>query len=466
MKGKISQRSAVILIIVIAAVIVAVATGYALKPAEVTPGETTTITTTAPGTTTTTTAPGTTITTTAPPTTTTTPQEETITLRFWHSYGSTELAEAENLVAEWNGAHPNIQVEMEYVPSDMLFQKMVTLLAAGQVPCDIARYDIALTPQLADMGVVLEISDLAEESGISENDFYPGPWSSCVWEGGLYGVPLDTCCTILYYRKDLLEAENLAVPTTWDELRSAAMKLTKDLNGDGVTDQWGFEGPGGYEMWNFNPFLWQAGGDVLSSDMNTVIINNTKAIQALQFLLDLVYVDNASPPPDLWKWSTEALSKGEVAMGIDGPWGWACARDIFGLDVDTKLGVATFPAGPAGGASVIGGQNLVIPKFTEHPREAMEFVKYLTSYYYQSEMMNVGVFPVLKAASQAEVIASNPLWATIAEQMETARSRPPHPKYAEMNNILKTYLEEAFRQQKTAEAALDAIATEIQGLLP
>ena len=341
---------------------------------------------------------------------------------------------------------------------------MVTLLAAGEVPCDVARYDIALTPQLAAMGVLLNLDNLAEEAGISEEEFYPGPWSSCIWNGSLYGVPLDTCCTILYYRKDLFEAENLVVPTTWEELRSAAKKLTKDLDGDGVIDQWGFFYTG-YEMWNFNPFLWQAGGDVLSSDMKTVTINDTEAVQALQFLLDLIYVDKVSPPPELWKWSTEAVSKGEAAMGIDGPWGWACARDIFGLDVETKLGIATLPAGPAGGASVIGGQNLVIPKFTKHPKEAIEFVKYLTSYHYQSEMAKVGVFPVLKAVSQAEVIARDPLWATVAKQMETARSRPPHPEYPEMNDIFKKYLEEAFRQQKTAKEALDAIAAEIQDLL-
>jgi simple sugar transport system substrate-binding protein len=67
-KGEISQKAAVTLIIVIVVAIVGGAVGYALKPAEVAPG--TTVTTTAPGgvTTVTTTAPGgvTTITTTAP----------------------------------------------------------------------------------------------------------------------------------------------------------------------------------------------------------------------------------------------------------------------------------------------------------------------------------------------------------------------------------------------------------------
>lgn len=386
------------------------------------------------------------------------------TLRFWHSYGATELEKAETLIKEWDENQTNIEVEMEYVPYDMLFQKMVTLLAAGEVPCDLARYDIALTPGLAEMGVLTNLNDLAEAAGISKDDFYPGPWETCVWEGGLYGLPLDTTTRILFYRKDLLEAEEVSVPTTWDELKSISSQLTKDLDVDGVTDQWGFFYEG-YDTWHFNSFLWQAGGSELSSDMKTSTVNSSEGVEALQFLLDLIYVDEVNPPPEKWKWPIEAISTGETAMGLCGPWGWACCRDIFGLDVETKLGMATLPAGPAGEASVIGGQNLVMPKFTKHPEEAFELAKYLTSYYYQSAMMEVDQFPTLKAASQADIIAGNPLWVTVAEQMETAKSRVIHPKYAEINDIMHKYLEEAFAQVKTAKEALDAAAAEINELL-
>jgi len=386
------------------------------------------------------------------------------TLRFWHSYGATELEKAETLIEEWDENQTNIKVEMEYVPYDMLFQKMVTLLAAGEVPCDLARYDVALTPGLAEMGVLTNLNDMAEAADISKDDFYPGPWETCVWEGGLYGLPLDTTTRILFYRKDLFEAEGVSVPTTWDELKSVSSQLTKDLDTDGVTDQWGFLYEG-YDTWHFNSFLWQADGSELSSDMKTSTVNSSEGVEALQFLLDLIYVDEVNPPPEKWKWSIEAISTGEAAMGLCGPWGWACCRDIFGLDVETKLGMATLPAGPAGEASVIGGQNLVMPKFTKHPEEAFELAKYLTSYYYQSAMMEVDQFPTLKAASQADIIAGNPLWTTVAEQMETAKSRVIHPKYAEINDIMHKYLEEAFAQVRTAKEALDAAAAEINELL-
>lgn len=387
-----------------------------------------------------------------------------VTLRYWHTHSAVEMEKMETLVGEWEENHTNIKVEIELVPYDLMFQKMITLLAAGQVPCDLARYDIIYTCQLADLGVLTELSDLAEEAGLSEDDFYAGPWESCVWEDGLYGLPLDTCTRILFYRKDLLAAEGVSVPTTWDELRSVASNLTKDLDNDGVTDQWGFF----YESawpWHYHPFLWQAGGSEASPDMKTSTLNSTEAVTALQFLLDLMYVDKVSPPFEGWKWGVEALSKGEAAMIVSGPWGWSLAESTFGLDVEEKLGVATLPAGPAGEASVLGGQNLIMPKFTENPEEAMELAKFFMSDYYQTEMLEVEVFSPIKALAQSEVIAGNPLWATHAEQMKTARARLVHPKYGEMKQIIHKYLEEAFAQVKTAQEALDAIVAEINVLL-
>ena len=43
--------------------------------------------------------------------------------------------------------------------------------------------------------------------------------------GALYGVPFGAETSILAYRKDMLEAQGIALPNTYDELRSAMRKL-------------------------------------------------------------------------------------------------------------------------------------------------------------------------------------------------------------------------------------------------
>ena len=61
----------------------------------------------------------------------------------------------------------------------------------------------------------------------------------------------------LFYNKKVLAEAGVTPPKTWDELQSAAAKLTKG-------DQYGFavDANATYEgTWQFLPFMWSNGGD-------------------------------------------------------------------------------------------------------------------------------------------------------------------------------------------------------------
>ena len=56
----------------------------------------------------------------------------------------------------------------------------------------------------------------------------------------------ETACVMMLYfgfmmafNADILEAEGLEVPTNYEEFLAVARATTKDLNGDGITDQFG-----------------------------------------------------------------------------------------------------------------------------------------------------------------------------------------------------------------------------------
>src|SRR5699024_4552200 len=93
----------------------------------------------------------------------------------------------------------------------------------------------------------------------------------------LYGIPFGSNCLGLFYNKDMLEAANVEVPTTWDELRDAAKALTKDnVSGMAFCCLQNEEG-----TFNFSPWLWSTGTDSFN-------INNEQGIKALTFVGDLV----------------------------------------------------------------------------------------------------------------------------------------------------------------------------------
>ena len=147
----------------------------------------------------------------------------------------------------------------------------------------------------------------------------------------------------------------------------------------------------------------------------------------------------------------------------DGPW---FKGILEGMDptVMDKIGIAVMPKGVQE-ASVVGGEDLVIFKQCKHPEAAWKLMQYMTSEHFQLGMFPTGQIPTLKAAGEDPVLSADPFWSVFMEQMKTARARPVHPKYSQMDEIIHRHLEEAFMGVKTPKEALDAIAEEIDELL-
>ena len=72
----------------------------------------------------------------------------------------------------------------------------------------------------------------------------------------------------LYYNKDMFDAAGIPYPDdTWDwaKLVEVGKQLTKDTDGDGTTDQWGFYTET-TDMENYwSSLVWQNGGDILAA---------------------------------------------------------------------------------------------------------------------------------------------------------------------------------------------------------
>ena len=62
------------------------------------------------------------------------------------------------------------------------------------------------------------------------DDFFPNTRQIATVGGQLIGVPLYPEVQLLYYRKDVFKAKNVAVPQTMEEWEAAAKKLTDKSN--------------------------------------------------------------------------------------------------------------------------------------------------------------------------------------------------------------------------------------------
>ena len=103
--------------------------------------------------------------------------------------------------------------------------------------------DGPLFPDYQSRDVLLDLKPFIDRDGYDLTQLADQGVADFTTAGGQYGLPRDLNVIALYYNKAMFDAAGVAYPDdTWDwaKLVDAAKKLTKDTDGDGTMDQWGF----------------------------------------------------------------------------------------------------------------------------------------------------------------------------------------------------------------------------------
>ena len=112
---------------------------------------------------------------------------------------------------------------------------------------------------------------LAEPRPTPRSNTLPGPLETAKWQGKLYAAPITTNTQLLWYRADLMAEQ----PTTWDDMVAEATRLHAEGKPSWIAVQ--AKQYEGLVVW-FNTLLESAGGQVLSSDGETVTLTDTPSI--------------------------------------------------------------------------------------------------------------------------------------------------------------------------------------------
>jgi multiple sugar transport system substrate-binding protein len=217
----------------------------------------------------------------------------------------------------------NIFTVLSIYDWDTMFAKMVAGFAAKSPP-DMAGAHHKDIPQYVAKGLIQEMDDqFIKDSGIDPNDVVGTLWQDQVINGKHYSLPLDVHPMALYVNLDLFKKEGIDVlknpPTTREMFLDYAKKLTKTDAGGNIT-QMGYPVAEGY--WQMYTLWWttmyQNGGAFASGDKKKATMNSPEAIEAAQFVQDLVYKYKVSPP-GITDSDKEFLT-GKAAMYMTGPW--------------------------------------------------------------------------------------------------------------------------------------------------
>lgn len=398
---------------------------------------------------------------------------------FWHSLVSATQPALAELITMFEEEHPHIRIRSQYVPGgDAIIQRLITAIQSRRAP-DIAWIHSDYMQHMVEADAIYKMSTfIDEDDDVTPDDIadiYPPLIQEASWRGTLYSMPMEATNLGLVYNVRLFREAGLdpdRPPQTWEELAEYAKKMTIDKTGNGVNDQIGFfvpilpsSGPlSSWMVWQWFPFLWQAGGYIIDEEQTRVMFNEEPGVQALTLWKELYDAMN------LRRFSSDyeaTFASGQTAMILDGPWSLPRHRNQRNLE----WRVAPLPAGPQKKATVVGGEYLTIFKQSDVPDAAWEFVKWIIRPEVQAHWsMKSGYLPirrsVLEIDEYMEFLSEHPGLKEYVMQLEFGQSPRPIDFHGyEISRILAEALERATLGRMDPREALDQAAERSNQLL-
>lgn len=202
-------------------------------------------------------------------------------LVFWHSFVASTVPILDEVIAEFEKQHPDIHIQPQYVPTgDALIQKLITAIQSRTTP-DISWIHADYLDRLVDAHAIVPLNGFFQEDSLFTEvvlpDIYPQLLKPVIFRDTIFALPMEATTLALLYNRDLFRQVGLNPahpPCNWAELDSFAIRLCKDINGDGKYDRFGFYVPvfpaaGPLNIWmtmQWIPFVWQAGGVIFSDN--------------------------------------------------------------------------------------------------------------------------------------------------------------------------------------------------------
>lgn len=406
-------------------------------------------------------------------------------------WGGTEEDEGvKAAIKQFESEQDKVKVTWLHTPDNYL-EKLLTDIAAGTAP------DTAFIP--GDMyrtfirdSQLLDITDqIKGDSLLGAADYFIQPQEEqrCAQDGKWYGIGSCWVAPHIYFNADIFAEAGIEPPSndpaqawTWEKFVEVATALTVDVNGKHPNDD-GFD-PDNVDRYGVHwPTWWIPvhsamlcnGGDWINPADGSLIIDSPESIQAIQNLANLMLKDHVMPSGTameaLGMSNTQMLENGKLAMAIDGSWALAWMHKI-----KPKLGTAVLPGmnGHQPGTNMQAHLHSAFAS-SAHPNEAWEWVRYLSTPYYQTQFCKIGLWLPSQSALMSEAGLKD--WITEGVHPQTYVDIPTKflpqngrvlyqpPGWNEMSQILNPAFDKIWFGDATAEQAISEVIEEAKKIL-
>lgn len=389
-----------------------------------------------------------------------------IVLNYWNGFTGPDGKTMGALVQQFEAQNPDIQVKMQLIPWSTYYNKLTLSLAYGGAP-DVFIMQAARFPEFASYHTLSPLTKLYADAQppLAAKDFAPTPWRETFYQGTQYALPLDTHPLGMYYNTQLFKNAgivdsrgNALPPTTLAEFLADAKKLTRDTDGDGRPDQWGFVFTNQHTNWL--TFAHQFGGDILTPDGKQGAMASVPGIQATQLMVDLIYKYKVAPRPegvDAWL----AFRQGKAAMALEGIYMLSSLQEQSGLQF---AGAPVPQFGPKPG--VWGGSHLLCQPANIAPARAQaawRLMRFLSDH--SLRWGEAGQVPARLSVEQSTPFRALPVQSQFARQIGYVVYDPQISRADALNQFVDPAIEAALLQLQTPQAAMQDADRRIDQLL-
>ena len=410
-----------------------------------------------------------------------------VTLQMWVMPNTAHSVDDMNrILAGFYRQYPDIKVNVTEVSWNDALVKITTALQNGTGP-DVTQAGTTWVGGFQATGGLRPFTASEIEMVGGSGAFNEASWDTTHLIGSkdIVALPWFAETRALFYRTDLLKKAGLDPATAfkdWDTFAASLAKM-RDVETGLVRAPFAITGKNDWNVvHNPMPFLWGAGGNILTADGVKASINSPEALKGLSYYAGL-YNQGLTLKEALGKNMSDLellWSSGELGSFIGLPSVIANSKKAradngyAGTVTAKNMGTAMLPAGPQGVKAFVGGSDLVIPKTSQHQEAAVKLVQYLVSKGSQLDYQAIAYsLPTNKEAQADPFYTGNPLYRPFLEQLKAGNGKS-YPEVAAWNGI-ESSLQKNFslmwddvaagKGDTAIKAHLDSAAQEIAALL-
>jgi multiple sugar transport system substrate-binding protein len=396
-----------------------------------------------------------------------------VTVQVMTGIGAEDQAYFEEVVGVWHAAHAQGPKVEWGTPGGNITQKVQALLAADTAP-DVVALNPSQAVVFSARGQLLALDPYIRRDRYDLSDFFELAIVQYEWQGKKYGAARGMSNQSLYVNQNLFDKAGIPYPPTkvdaagwdFDAFLKAADRITQRAGttisqfgcmvGRGLRGGWG--------QW-----VWTNGAEMVSRDFRRCTLDDPRAVEALQFMQDLIYKYRVAPTPEEetaigGSGMATFINSGKVGMRIT-----PVAEISDHRRAQFRWDYAVNPKGKGKRLTTGGGVGWEVMGPTKHREEAWAVFQHLTSAE-SIKHMSVVWYPGRKSAL-AHLLKVDPELPPKSRHVGSdgqliIHPNPLFPAWDELEReVISPELQPLWRNEKTARQVAEALVPKANAFL-